>query len=208
MNVIVGLGNPGKQYENTKHNIGFITLDQLAEQHGIKINKIKHKALVGEGIIAGRKVLLVKPQTFMNLSGQSVREVVSYYHVELEDLLVIYDDVDLPLGSLRIRSKGSAGSHNGMKSIIYDLQEDGFPRIRIGIGAEHRMDLASYVLGNFDKEDREPMKQAVSRAAAAVERYLAEGIEAAMSEYNTKAEKKDKKSKNLDNQPEEKKEAE
>lgn len=208
MNVIVGLGNPGKQYENTKHNIGFITLDQLAEQHGIKINKIKHKALVGEGIIAGRKVLLVKPQTFMNLSGQSVREVVSYYHVELEDLLVIYDDVDLPLGSLRIRSKGSAGSHNGMKSILYDLQEDGFPRIRIGIGAERRMDLASYVLGNFDKEDREPMKQAVYRAAAAVERYLAEGIEAAMSEYNTKAEKKEKKVKNLDNQPEEKKEAE
>lgn len=208
MNVIVGLGNPGKQYENTKHNIGFITLDQLAEQHGIKINKIKHKALVGEGIIAGRKVLLVKPQTFMNLSGQSVREVVSYYHVEPEDLLVIYDDVDLPLGSLRIRSKGSAGSHNGMKSILYDLQEDGFPRIRIGIGAERRMDLASYVLGNFDKEDREPMKQAVSRAAAAVERYLAEGIEAAMSEYNTKAEKKEKKPKKLENQPEEKKEAE
>jgi PTH1 family peptidyl-tRNA hydrolase len=138
MYIIVGLGNPGKKYENTKHNIGFITLDLLAERNDIKINKIKHKALVGEGFISGLKVLLVKPQTFMNLSGNSVREVMEYYKEDIEKLIVVYDDVDIPMGRLRIRKKGSAGTHNGMKSIIYDLQDDGFPRVRIGIGKERR----------------------------------------------------------------------
>lgn len=192
MFVIAGLGNPGKQYENTKHNIGFITLDLLAEKHNIRINKIKHKALVGEGMILGQKVLLVKPQTYMNLSGNSIREVVSYYQIEPEQLLVIYDDVDIPLGTIRIRKKGSAGSHNGMKSIIYDIQEDGFPRIRIGIGADRQMDLASYVLGSFDKNDREPIKDAVRKTACAVERYLEAGIDAAMAEYNIKPEKEER----------------
>jgi PTH1 family peptidyl-tRNA hydrolase len=184
MHIIVGLGNPGKKYENTKHNIGFVTLDFLAEKNNIKINKIKHKALVGEGIISGRKVLLVKPQTYMNLSGNSVREVMEYYKAEPEKLIVIYDDADIPMGRLRIRKKGSAGTHNGMKSIIYDLQEDGFPRVRIGIGKERKVPLAGYVLGGFAKEERELMEGAVERAALAVECILEKGIDTAMSEYN------------------------
>lgn len=186
MYIITGLGNPGKKYENTKHNIGFITLDFLAERHDIKINKIKHKALVGEGNISGHKVLLVKPQTFMNLSGNSVREVMDYYKVEPEHLIVIYDDVDIPMGSLRMRKKGSAGTHNGMRSIIYDLQEDGFPRVRIGIGKDRKMPLAGYVLGGFEKDERTLMEDAVRRAAMAVECMLEKGIDIAMGEYNVK----------------------
>lgn len=184
MYIIVGLGNPGKKYENTKHNIGFITLDYLADKHDIKINKIKHKALVGEGTVSGQKVLLVKPQTYMNLSGNSVREVMEYYKSEPEKLIVIYDDVDIPMGHLRIRKKGSAGTHNGMRSIIYDLQEDGFPRVRIGIGKERKMPLASFVLGGFEKDERELMEEAVERAALAVECMLEKGIDIAMGEYN------------------------
>ncbi len=186
MYIVVGLGNPGKKYENTKHNVGFITLDFLAEKNDIKINKIKHKALVGEGTVSGQKVLLVKPQTYMNLSGNSVREVMEYYKVEPEQLIVIYDDVDLPMGRLRIRKKGSAGTHNGMKSIIYDLQEEGFPRVRIGIGKERKMSLAGYVLGGFAKEERILMENAVERAAKAIECMLEKGIDTAMGEYNIK----------------------
>ena len=186
MYIIVGLGNPGKKYENTKHNIGFITLDFLAEKNDIKINKIKHKALVGEGNISGQKVLLVKPQTFMNLSGNSVREVLEYYKTDIDKLIVIYDDVDIPMGRLRIRKKGSAGTHNGMKSIIYDIQEDGFPRIRIGIGKDRKMPLAGYVLGGFAKDERELIKTAVERAVLAVECMLEKGIDIAMGEYNVK----------------------
>lgn len=186
MYVIVGLGNPGKKYDNTRHNIGFITLDFLADKNGIKINKIKHKALVGEGMISGQKVLLVKPQTFMNLSGNSVREVLEYYKVEMDNLVVIYDDVDIPIGRLRIRKKGSAGTHNGMRSIIYDIQSDQFPRVRIGIGADRKMGLAGYVLGGFGKEEKKIMEDAVERAAKAVECMLEKGIDMAMGEYNIK----------------------
>jgi peptidyl-tRNA hydrolase len=186
MYIIVGLGNPGKKYEQTKHNIGFITLDYLADKYDIKINKIKHKALVGEGTISGQKVLLVKPQTYMNLSGNSVREVMDYYKADLKNIVVIYDDVDIPMGRIRIRKKGSAGTHNGMRSIIYDLQEDGFPRIRIGIGAERKMGLAGYVLGGFRKEEKTLMEDAVERAVKAVECMLDKGIDIAMGEYNIK----------------------
>lgn len=186
MIVIVGLGNPGKKYDNTRHNIGFITLDYLADKNGIKLNKIKHKALVGEGNISGQKVLLVKPQTFMNLSGNSVREVMEYYKVEMENLIVVYDDVDIPTGHLRIRKKGSAGTHNGMRSIIYDLQSDQFPRVRIGIGGERKMELGNYVLGGFGKEEKKLMEDAVERAAKAIEAILKEGIDIAMGEYNIK----------------------
>ncbi len=186
MYVIVGLGNPGKKYENTKHNIGFITVDFLADRSNIKVNKIKHKALVGEGMISGVKVLLVKPQTFMNLSGNSVREIMEYYKVDNDKLIVIYDDVDIPMGRLRIRKKGSAGTHNGMRSIIYDLQDDGFPRLRIGIGSDRKMPLAGYVLGGFKKEEAKLMEDAVKRAALAVECMLEKGIDIAMGEYNVK----------------------
>lgn len=186
MFIIIGLGNPGRRYENTRHNIGFITVDQLAEKHGIRINKIKHKALVGEGFISGRKVLLVKPQTYMNLSGQSVREVVAYYKPELSNLIVVYDDVDLPIGRIRIRPSGSAGTHNGMRSVIYDLQRDDFPRVRIGIGGERKMRLADYVTGGFRKEETKLIEDAVLRAVSALECMLEKGIHQAMNEYNSK----------------------
>ena len=126
MKIIAGLGNPGKEYENTKHNVGFLTIDILAEKYDIKVNKIKFKGLVGEGMIGTEKVILVKPQTYMNLSGQCIREIVAFYKLDMEDLVVIYDDIDLPMGNLRIRKKGSAGTHNGMRSIIYDLQMTDF----------------------------------------------------------------------------------
>jgi len=191
MVVIVGLGNPGSKYESTKHNIGFMTIDLLADRNGIQISKLKHKALVGEGKIAGRKVMLVKPQTYMNESGRSVREIVGYYNVAMEDLLVVYDDVDLPAGSLRIRGKGSSGSHNGMKSIIYQLCDDTFPRFRIGIGAERgETPLSNYVLSKFEEERIETMRDAVIRCADAIEETLAEGLEAAMLKYNIGAHKK------------------
>lgn len=192
MYIIAGLGNPGKKYENTRHNIGFITLDFLAERHDIKINKIKHKALVGEGRIAGQKVLLVKPQTYMNLSGESLREVMDYYKVDIEDMIVIYDDIDLDAGAVRIRKKGGPGTHNGMKSIVQHLGTD-FPRIRMGIGKDRKGDLADFVLGGFTKEDREVLEHAVERAALSIECYVDEGIEKAMNKYNIKAKKEKKK---------------
>nr|WP_315020748.1 aminoacyl-tRNA hydrolase [uncultured Aminipila sp.] len=186
MYVIVGLGNPGKKYENTRHNIGFITLDYLADRHGIKITKIKHKALVGEGNISGQKVLLVKPQTYMNLSGNSVHEVMEYYKVDIENLLVIYDDIDIPTGSVRIRKKGSAGTHNGMRSVVYDLQSDQFPRIRIGMGNNRGADLKDFVVGGFSKGEKEIFERAVVHTADAIECFLQFGIDKAMNEYNTK----------------------
>lgn len=186
MYVIVGLGNPGKKYENTRHNMGFIAVDLLAEKYGIKVDKIKHKALVGEGRIAGQKVLLVKPQTFMNLSGESVREVVNYYKVEMEDLTVIYDDIDLALGTIRIRKFGSAGTHNGMKSVVYQLQSDQFPRIRVGVGNESRGDLASFVTERFPKKDVPVIEEALTKAAEAAVSIIEDGIDMAMNKYNTR----------------------
>lgn len=186
MYVIVGLGNPGKKYENTRHNMGFIAVDLLAEKYGIKVDKIKHKALVGEGRIAGQKVLLVKPQTFMNLSGESVREVVNYYKVDMEDLTVIYDDIDLSLGTIRIRKFGSAGTHNGMKSVVYQLQSDQFPRIRVGVGNESREDLASFVTGGFPRKDVPIIEEALIKAADAAVSIIEDGIDMAMNKYNTR----------------------
>lgn len=184
MYIIAGLGNPGKRYENTRHNIGFIALDLLAERNDIKINKIKHKALVGEGRISGQKVLLVKPQTFMNLSGQSLREVMDYYREEPEHLVVIYDDIDIPTGTIRIRKKGSAGTHNGMRSIVGDLKSDQFPRIRIGMGSSQKGDLRNFVIGGFSKEEKEPLEEAIRRAVLAAECIVEKGIDKAMNEYN------------------------
>lgn len=184
MFIIAGLGNPGKRYENTKHNVGFITLDQLAEKHEIKINKIKHKALVGEGRIFDQRVLLVKPQTYMNLSGQSLREVFNYYKPEIENFIVVYDDVDIPMGRIRIRPSGSAGTHNGMRSIIYDLGRDDFPRVRIGIGGERRASLRSYVIGGFKKEEKQKMEEAIIKARDALETIIEDGIIKAMNTFN------------------------
>ena len=188
MIVIAGLGNPGTRFLNTRHNIGFVTVDLLAERHGIKVSRLKYKALTGEGLIVGKKVMLVKPQTYMNDSGQSLRGVVDYYGVSMDSLFVVYDDIDIPVGAIRIRKKGSAGSHNGMKSIIYQLEDDGFPRFRIGIGAERGMTpLYDYVLSGFPKESLDEMRGAVIRCADAIELALSEGVEAAMQKYNTSA---------------------
>jgi PTH1 family peptidyl-tRNA hydrolase len=186
MKIIAGLGNPGKEYENTKHNVGFLTIDILAEKYDIKVNKIKFKGLVGEGIIGTEKVILVKPQTYMNLSGQCLREVMSFYKTDIENLTVIYDDIDLPMGNLRIRKKGSAGTHNGMRSVIYDLQDDAFPRIRIGIGGERKGDLAGYVISGFTGEDRKTIEAAIVKAADAAACLIEYGPDRAMADYNTK----------------------
>lgn len=186
MYVVVGLGNPGKKYENTRHNMGFITIDQIAEQAGVKVDKIKHKSLVGETNIAGQKVLLVKPQTYMNLSGEAVREVLAYYKVPVENLIVIYDDIDLATGTIRLRAKGSSGTHNGMRNIIYQIQDDGFPRIRIGIGSEKKGDLANFVTGGITKAEVKPLEEAITAAKESVFCIIEEGIDRAMNKFNTK----------------------
>lgn len=186
MFIIAGLGNPGRKYEKTRHNMGFLTIDLIAEKNSIKVNKLKHKALVGDGFISDRKVLLVKPQTYMNLSGESLREVIDYYNVDIENLIVIYDDLDLETGVIRIRKKGSSGSHNGMKSVIYRLGNENFPRIRIGIGKSGNLDWKDFVTGKIDKSEEELLSKAVLRAAESVECILAEGIDRAMNKYNVK----------------------
>lgn len=189
MYIIVGLGNPGKKYENTRHNMGFLTVDLLAENHDIKINKIKFKALVGEGKIAGQKVVLVKPQTYMNLSGESVRQVVDFYKIDSQNLIVIYDDIDIPTGSVRVRRKGSSGTHNGMRNILYQIQTEDFPRIRVGIGSGKKENLINYVTGGFTKEEKTLLEDAVTSAAAAAACIVEKGIEKAMNEYNIKPKK-------------------
>lgn len=187
MFIIAGLGNPGKKYEKTRHNMGFLVVDRLAEKNDIKINKIKHKALVGDGFISGQKVLLVKPQTYMNLSGESLQEVVSYYNVDIEDVIVIYDDFDLETGSLRIRKKGSAGSHNGMKSVVQHLNSQNFPRVRIGIGKSGNLDWKDFVIGKVGSQEKDVISAAIDKAADAVMCILEKGIDNAMNEYNVRS---------------------
>ena len=189
MYIIVGLGNPTREYENTRHNIGFDVIDKLAQEFSITVLEKKHKALIGKGIINGQKVILAKPQTYMNLSGESVRELVDYYKVEEEtELLVIYDDISLDVGQLRIRKKGSAGGHNGIKSIIQHLGTDVFPRIKMGVGEKPKgYDLADYVLGHFSKEERTIMDESAGKATKAVELMVIDEIGEAMNLYNKKA---------------------
>ena len=188
MYIIVGLGNPTKEYQNTRHNIGFDVIDTLAERFSITVLEKKHKALIGKGIINGEKVILAKPQTYMNLSGESVRELIDYYKVEEEtELIVIYDDISLDVGQLRIRKKGSAGGHNGIKNIIQHLGHDVFPRIKMGVGEKPKgYDLADYVLGHFKKEERVIMDESAIMASKAVELMVADEIGEAMNLYNKK----------------------
>ena len=187
MYIIAGLGNPTKEYEKTRHNAGFDAIDVLAEKHGIQITERKHKAFCGTGFIGGERVLLAKPQTFMNASGESLREAADFYKIRPEQVIVIYDDISLRVGQLRIRTKGSAGGHNGIKSIIAHLGSQDFPRIKIGVGAKpDRMDLADYVLSRFSQTDRQMMDDAFQDAADAVEFMLADGADAAMNRYNRK----------------------
>ena len=184
--IIAGLGNPGRKYENTRHNLGFITIDLLAEDLGIRVNKLKFKALIGEGRIGSSRVILVKPQTYMNNSGESLREIVQFYKIPMENLVVIYDDFDIPAGSLRVRKFGSAGTHNGMRSIIYQLQSDRFPRIRIGMGSEDKGNLINFVIGGCRKEELPVMEEAVRNAADACKCIVTDGIDLAMNQYNTR----------------------
>ena len=192
MYIIAGLGNPGKQYEHTRHNVGFDTLDKLAEKYHISIDNQKHKAVCGSGYIEGQKVILVKPQTYMNLSGESLREIIDFYKLDpAEELIVIYDDISLDPGQLRIRVKGSAGGHNGIKSIIAHLGTQEFPRVKVGVGEKPaRMDLADYVLGHFSKEEQATMDDAVKEAADAVCEIVNVGIAQAMNDHNRKKEEK------------------
>jgi PTH1 family peptidyl-tRNA hydrolase len=183
MKLIVGLGNPGKEYADTRHNIGFMVIDVLAKRHGIYVKSRRDLSLVGEGAILGDKVILVKPMTFMNLSGQAVGQLARRYRVDISEILIICDDVNLPLGRLRIRTQGSAGGHNGLKSIIYSLSSQDFPRLRVGIGSP-RGEMINHVLSRFHKVEKPMVQEAVSRAADAVETMIAEGMEAAMNKFN------------------------
>ena len=193
MYIIAGLGNPTKQYENTRHNIGFMAIDALADKYDINMIECKHKSLIGKGMINGTKVILVKPLTYMNLSGEAIRAVSEYYKIdETEELLVIYDDISLDLGQIRIRKKGSAGGHNGLKSIIANLGHDTFRRIKIGVGRKPEgYDLADYVLGHFNGEEIAVMKDSLERTQRAVNLILEGKVDAAMNEYNTKNRCKD-----------------
>lgn len=188
MYMIVGLGNPTKEYENTRHNIGFDTIDAIAEKYDIAVLEKKHKALIGKGFIEGQKVILAKPLTYMNLSGESVRELVDYYKIEeTQELIVIFDDISLDVGQLRIRKKGSAGGHNGVKNIIKQLGHDTFMRIKMGVGEKPKgYDLADYVLGHFSEKERKIMDDSVEKATDAVKMMLFEGADAAMNVYNKK----------------------
>ena len=187
MYVIAGLGNPGREYENTRHNAGFASIDRLAEKNHISIDMKKFQALCGTGYIGGQKVLLLKPQTYMNLSGESLRAACDFFKIDPEqELIVIYDDISLAPGQLRIRAKGSAGGHNGIKSIISHLGTQVFLRVKVGVGEKPQgWDLADYVLGHFSKEEQQVMQESFDRAADAAAALLSEEVQQVMNEYNT-----------------------
>lgn len=194
MFLIVGLGNPGKQYEHTRHNIGFDVMDAIAEKYNISISEKKHKALCGKGVIEGRKVVLAKPQTFMNLSGESVAELLAYYKLDPEEeLLVIFDDISLAPGNLRIRKKGSAGGHNGIKNIIARTGTQNFQRIKVGVGEKPKgWDLADYVLGHFEPRDRDRVEEAIEDAVLAAEMIVRGDADRAMNDFNGKKQEEGK----------------
>ena len=184
--LVVGLGNPGEKYENTRHNVGFRTVDELAERLGIPVQRLKYRALTNTAALGGKKVLLMKPVTYMNLSGEAVRQAADFYRIPPERVLVISDDVSLPVGKLRIRTGGSAGGHNGLKSIIAQLGSDRFPRVKIGVGEKPHpdYDMADWVLSRFAGEDKKAVDAAILRAADAVECLLKEGPDRAMNRFN------------------------
>lgn len=189
MYIIVGLGNPGRDYMNTRHNIGFDVIDVLAETAGISVIEKKHKAIIGKGILDGQKVILVKPQTYMNLSGESVRDIIDYYKVDEEqELIVISDDTSLDVGNIRVRKKGSAGGHNGLKNIIAHLGHDTFLRVKMGVGEKPKgYDLADYVLGHFSSTERKTMDAAAKTATEAIRMMMAGDVDKAMNQFNRKS---------------------
>ncbi len=186
MYIIVGLGNPGPKYETTRHNMGFIAIDQISSDFNIPINRLGFKSVYGQGTISGEKVVLVKPQTFMNLSGEAVREILNFYKVEEKNLIVIFDDISIPLGKLRIRPSGSDGGHNGIKNIIYLLNSNAFPRVRIGIGMPENSakDIADHVIEKLTKQEIEVLRDTVKNASKAVELIISEGTQYAMNKLN------------------------
>lgn len=185
MFILAGLGNPGREYEGTRHNAGFAAIDYLAALYRIPLTKEKFMSLFGEGMIQGEKVLLVKPQTYMNNSGEAVRAILDFYKLETQNLIVIFDDIDLNPGSIRIRHRGSAGTHNGMRSILYHLGTEDFPRIRIGIGKpDPRVDLADYVLGRPDQNEQKAINAVIEKVADAVGMIMVSGVETAMARFN------------------------
>lgn len=191
MYIIAGLGNPGSKYENTRHNMGFKAIDAVASEFGIDVNRAKFKGLIGEGRIGTEKVILLKPQTYMNLSGQSVREIMNFYKIPEENLIVIYDDFDLPIGSIRVRKSGGPGTHNGMKSVVQELGSRKFPRVRVGIGSSDGSTI-QFVIGKVGKDEQQILNEAAEAAASAAADIIRIGIENAMNIHNTrKSEKKD-----------------
>lgn len=191
MYIIAGLGNPGSKYENTRHNMGFKAIDAMASEFGIDVNRAKFKGLIGEGRIGSEKVILLKPQTYMNLSGQSVREIMTFYKIPEENLIVIYDDFDLPIGSIRVRKSGGPGTHNGMKSVVQELGSRKFPRVRVGIGSSDGSTI-QFVIGKVGKDEQQILNEAAEAAASAAADIIRIGIENAMNIHNTrKSEKKD-----------------
>ena len=187
MKLIVGLGNPTDKYEGTRHNVGFEVIDRLVDKYGIGLDTVKHKGIYGKGKIEGETVILLKPMTYMNLSGESVSAVAAYYKIEPEDIIVIYDDINLDVGRLRVRGKGSAGGHNGIKNIIAHLHTEEFPRVRVGVGMKPpKTDLVDYVLSRFSKEEQEKMDEGYDRAVGAAALLVMEELEQAMNEYNGK----------------------
>ncbi len=184
--LIVCLGNPGKEYETTRHNTGFIFADLLAEKQSFRISRIQFKSVSGSAVIGGRRCLIIKPQTYMNNSGQAVREAAAFYKIPPQNIIVVFDDISLPCGKLRIRRKGTDGGHNGIKSIIYHLKSDEFPRIKIGVGAKPspEWDLADWVLSKFTKEELPLLGEACEKAAEALELMVSGDIDAAMGKYN------------------------
>ena len=189
MFVIVGLGNPGREYQNTRHNIGFDVIEALADVAGISVIERKHKAIIGKGVLDGQRVILVKPQTYMNLSGESVRDIIDYYKLDAtQDLIVISDDTSLDVGSIRVRKKGSAGGHNGLKNIIAHLGHDTFMRVKMGVGEKPKgYDLADYVLGHFTGDERKVMDEAAKTAVEAIRMMMSGDIDRAMNQFNRKS---------------------
>ena len=188
--LIAGLGNPGKKYELTRHNVGFLALDTLSARAGVRVDRLKFKALTGQGAFAGRQVLFLKPQTFMNNSGEAIRDAAAYYNIPMERVLILYDDISLPPGRIRIRKKGTPGGHNGIKSIITLCGTDVFPRIKVGVGSPPHPDysMVDWVLGAFSEEERRALVPAIDRSVKAAEVILQSGCDAAANLYNRAAE--------------------
>ena len=185
MYLIVGLGNPEEEYSNTRHNMGFNTINKLAKQYNIEINKSKFKSLYGNGIIEKEKVILLKPQTFMNLSGIAIKEVMDFYKINKEELIIIYDDIDIEPGIIKIRKKGGPGTHNGMKSVVNEIKTQDFTRVRVGIGMpSNKSDLINYVIGKISKDDIEKLEDGTTKAKDALIEIIKNGVDTAMNKFN------------------------